>query len=280
MPLVIIFSDLDGTLLDQETYSWEEARPALERCVAERVPVILVSSKTRAEIDRLRRQMGIEAPFVSENGGGIFFPRGLKQRVPPEAEECDGLWRWKLGADYATITRVFEELRSELKFPMKGFHEMDPSEISRVTGLGPFESLLASHREFDEPFIAEFRTPSDGSLLEAAVARRGMSLSKGGRFFHLYRHGGKEDAVDKLIDWYRIDCADLVTVALGDSPNDFAMFDHVDHPVLVKSGNSFPELHRRIRRLRTTPTAGPGGWNSTVIDLLDKFQGGSNEQAC
>jgi len=280
MPLLIIFSDLDGTLLDHETYSWKEARPALERCAAEQVPVILVSSKTRAEMDRLRRKMGIEAPFVSENGGGIFFPRGLKQRVPPEAEECDGLWRWKLGADYATITKVFEELRPELPFPVKGFHEMNPLEISRITGLDTFESMLASDREFDEPFLAEFRAPSDGTLLEQAVARRGMNLSRGGRFFHLFRHNGKEDAVEKLINWYRTDCAEIVTAALGDSPNDFAMLDRVDHPVLVKSGNSFPELHRRIKRLETTSTAGPRGWNTTVIDLLDKLQGGSNEQAC
>jgi mannosyl-3-phosphoglycerate phosphatase len=278
MPLLIIFSDLDGTLLDHDTYQWEKARPALQRCSAERVPVIMVSSKTRAEMDRLRRKMGIEAPFVSENGGGIFFPPGLKQRIPPEAEECDGLWKWKLGADYATVIKVLDELRSELTFPVRGFHEMKPLEISRITGLDILESLLASTREFDEPFMAGIQTPSDEMLLQRAVARRGMNLSKGGRFYHLYRHGGKEDAVRKLITWYKNDYADIVTMALGDSPNDFAMLDRVDHPVLVKSCNSYPELHRRIKRLKLTPTAGPGGWNTAVIDLLDKLQGGSNEQ--
>jgi mannosyl-3-phosphoglycerate phosphatase len=280
MPLLIIFSDLDGTLLDHYTYRWEEARPALEKCAAEQVPVVLVSSKTRAEMNVLRKEMGIEAPFVSENGGGIFFPHGIKQRIPPEAEECDGIWKWRLGVDYATVTKAFEELRSDLTFPMKGFHEMDLSEISRLTGLDTVKSMLASDREFDEPFIAEFLTPSDDLLLQQTVARRGMNLSKGGRFYHLYRHGGKEDAVEKLINWYRTGCADIVTAALGDSPNDFAMLDRVDHPVLVKSGNSFPELHRRIKRLKITPTAGPGGWNAAVIDLLDKLQGGSNEQEC
>jgi len=277
MPLLIIFSDLDGTLLDHDTYLWEDARPALEKCTAEKVPVILVSSKTRAEMDILRKKMGIEAPFVSENGGGIFFPPGLGNRIPPEAKEDDGLWKWKLGADYYEITRTLKELRSELTFPLKGFHEMGPSEISRVTGLDPVESRLALNREFDEPFIADFRVPSDGSLLEQAVARRGLNISSGGRFFHLFRHGGKEDAVEKLINWYKAECGVIVTAALGDSPNDFAMLERVDYPVLVKSSHSFPELHHRIKRLKTTTNTGPRGWNTAVIALIDELQGGSDE---
>ena len=70
----VVFTDLDGTLLDHDTYGWEEARPALERCKRLFIPIVLVSSKTRAEMDHLRVKLSISSPFISENGGGIFFP--------------------------------------------------------------------------------------------------------------------------------------------------------------------------------------------------------------
>ncbi len=73
IPFHIIFTDLDGTLLDHDTYAWKEAEPALDLCKTLKVPVILASSKTRAEMETIRREMSISDPFIAENGGGIFF---------------------------------------------------------------------------------------------------------------------------------------------------------------------------------------------------------------
>src|SRR5262249_39570829 len=69
----IVFSDLDGTLLDARTYDWRPAERALARLAELGVPVILTSSKTRAEIEEWRRTLGNREVFVSENGGGIYF---------------------------------------------------------------------------------------------------------------------------------------------------------------------------------------------------------------
>ena len=68
-PPLIVFTDLDGTLLDHETYSLEPARPALDRLASEGIPLILASSKTAAEIDRLRAEIGCaDFPAIVENG--------------------------------------------------------------------------------------------------------------------------------------------------------------------------------------------------------------------
>ncbi len=42
----LVFTDLDGTLLNHDDYSWEAARPALEELQRQSIPLILVSSKT------------------------------------------------------------------------------------------------------------------------------------------------------------------------------------------------------------------------------------------
>jgi hypothetical protein len=51
--LPVVFSDLDGTLLDHETYSFDAARPGLDALKSRGIPLILASSKTRAEMQDL-----------------------------------------------------------------------------------------------------------------------------------------------------------------------------------------------------------------------------------
>ena len=72
----LVVSDLDGTLLHQETYSFDEALPGIASLKERQIPVILVSSKTRAEIEPIREALGLEDPFVVENGGAAYIPRG------------------------------------------------------------------------------------------------------------------------------------------------------------------------------------------------------------
>jgi len=71
----IIFTDLDGTLLDSDTYSYEKAKIALQLLKKRRIPLIFCTSKTRAEIEFWRDEVGNYDPFISENGGGIFIPK-------------------------------------------------------------------------------------------------------------------------------------------------------------------------------------------------------------
>ena len=67
-PYLIIFTDLDGTLLDSG-YSFRKAMPALRLIKEKDIPLVLCSSKTKTEIDYYRKKLENDHPFVSENGG-------------------------------------------------------------------------------------------------------------------------------------------------------------------------------------------------------------------
>ena len=75
LPLLVV-SDLDGTLLDHTTYAFDAARAALERLRDARVPLVLCTSKTRAEVEPIRAALRNAHPFIVENGGGVFVPLG------------------------------------------------------------------------------------------------------------------------------------------------------------------------------------------------------------
>jgi len=289
-PFFLIFTDLDGTLLDHNSYGWEDALPALELCRSRGVPVILASSKTRSEIDVLRRRLALSAPFISENGGGVFFPAetfegppagaslaqeptlGLEGSQALSVSRDTHLWQWSLGVPYPRLIVALREIREELGWNIKGFSDMSTKEISRLTGLDEDGSRLAAMREYDEPFIIEGQKPVDIKPLLMIARQRGLTVTSGGRFHHLQGKNDKGRAMAKVIGLYGQDHKDILSIALGDSPNDFGMLERADFPILVRSLRSFPDLKKRIPIIKTTSEMGPKGWNSAVLHMLGESE--------
>ena len=265
---IVIFTDLDGTLLDHKSYDWDRAKPALDLCKRLHIPVIMVSSKTRSELDILRQKIGLAFPFISENGGGIFFPKELSGNAPPGTFFANNLLKWPVGIDYDLLVKSLREIRDSLGWHMRGFSEMSSEEISRLTGLDLESSRLAAMREFDEPFILLEQEDADMISLRTAAEKRGLKVTKGGRFYHLHGNSDKGEAVKKVISWYKESCPDLFTIALGDSSNDFPMFEQVDQPVLIRSQQDFPGIEDEIPGLMVTHKTGPEGWNDAILEIV------------
>jgi mannosyl-3-phosphoglycerate phosphatase len=271
-PFIVIFTDLDGTLLDHDTYEWVAAKPALNHCKQNGIPLIAVSSKTRAEIEVFQQSLGIAAPFISENGGGIYLPKESHPERPEGAVSEENLWKWSLGPSYGDLVDALNDIRDELGWRILGFSDMTSEEISNYTGLDPETSHLAALREYDEPFIIAEPVEKDVTVLEKAAERRGFKITEGGRFYHIHGKKDKGEAVKRLILWYKRSQPRLITIALGDSPTDFSMLEQVDYPVLIRSSVHFPGLQNRIPGLKVTDDMGPVGWNSAVLDISGQIK--------
>jgi mannosyl-3-phosphoglycerate phosphatase len=74
--VALVATDLDGTLLDGATYDFAPARPAVEALRRAGIPLVLCSSKTRAEMVPLAAAIGAPGPLVVENGGAVVHPGG------------------------------------------------------------------------------------------------------------------------------------------------------------------------------------------------------------
>ena len=267
---LIVFTDLDGTLLDHDTYGWEPAAEALERCRELGVPVVMVSSKTRAEMERLRAGLRLDWPFVPENGGGIAFPPDCPQAPPPEAlPGGEGGHVLHLGVRYGVVTRALRQIREELGRPdLRGFSDMGVEEIARLTGLPLEDAKRSARREYDEPFVMNAPGEAELDRLERTARKRGLQVTAGGRFLHLFGGCDKGKAVSLLTEWFRRERPGARTVGLGDSPNDLPMLRRVDEPVLVRSSPSWEEMAEALPGIRVSDRPGPDGWNRAVLDLL------------
>lgn len=276
-PSMIIFTDLDGTLLDPKTYRWDAAKPALGLCREKHVPVILASSKTRAELEIVLEALALPFPFITENGGGIYFPETAFDAPPKQGERDKGRWKLSLGIPYPDVVRGFRDIREELGWRMRGFSDMTPEEIGRVTGLDPGAARLAAKREYDEPFLILEKEAKDPETLSRAAVKRGFTLTSGGRFYHLQGRHDKGRAMEEVLVRFDAIAQPVCSMALGDSENDFSMLERADYPVLIRSKRRFPGLEARIPRLRITRETGPRGWNRAVWDILRKEEEATHE---
>jgi len=269
MEKLIIFTDLDGALLDYSTYSFEKALPALELIRQHDIPLILCSSKTKTEIEYYRKKLANAHPFVSENGGGIFIPRNyfdfpLYAASFPIEEEAD-YNVIKLGARYFDLRNAVKVLQRE-GFEITGFGDMTARELAGMTSMNIDEAVMAKERDFDEPFI--YKGPSHGlPLLFRSINQKGFTFTKG-RFFHILGNSNKGTAVSILEDLYKRKYGNIKTIALGDSPNDISMLERVDFPVLVQKQDGTYDSQIDMPELIKADGIGPVGWNRALIEFL------------
>ncbi len=271
MHRILIFTDLDGTLLDASTYSHAAAAEALAAIQHRGATLILVSSKTRAELEPLRLRLNNHHPFIVENGGALYIPNGTFPFPLEESIHRDAYQVLHLGIPYPQLRAALKGIRQDLGCRLQGFGDLTLEEVAQLTGLSPADTRLAMQREHDEPFVIEGDGLAWQDLL-AAADRRGLRCTRGGRFYHLMGANDKGIASQRLIEWYgrlgRNEGQPLVTVGLGDSLNDLPMLEVVDYPILVqKPGGSYdPDV--QLPHLIRAEGVGPVGWNRSLIDLL------------
>ncbi|HEY7728012.1 MAG TPA: HAD-IIB family hydrolase [Candidatus Eisenbacteria bacterium] len=271
---LVVYSDLDGTLLDHDRYDWAPATPALDRLRDLGVPLVLSSSKTRAEIERWRERLGNRAPFICENGGALYIPEGALTHPPAEAEREAGYRRVEYGAPHDELRKVLERIARRLDLPLRGFSSLPREELARRTELAGEDLDLALRREYDEPFVAEPGLgPEEEARLRAEVRKRGLRVTKGGRFYHLLGANSKARAAADLTAAYAREWGTVTTAALGDGPNDLELLRAAAHPVVVArpDGSHAPELSAGIPRAYFARGVGPHGFAEGVFHVLSRL---------
>jgi mannosyl-3-phosphoglycerate phosphatase len=271
-PVGLVATDLDGTLLDRETYDFLPARPALDALRERGVPLVLVSSKTRAEMEPLAEEIGAAGSLVVENGGAVVAPWDAVAAWPPWGRAEGDRAVLVLGV---TRDRLLEELPVVARtagVEARPFAAMSVAEVAALLGLTEEQAALAMRREYDEPFVVEGRPSRDPDLdarLDRAARGRGLRVTHGGRVHHLTGSADKGQAVKALVHGWPGGIAGDV-VGLGDAANDLEMLLAVDRPILMPrlDGSVEPLLAARLRGAERAPSPGPAGWSAAVLAAL------------
>ncbi|WP_258872721.1 HAD-IIB family hydrolase [Thalassotalea euphylliae] len=268
----MIFTDLDGTLLDHHDYSFSAAVPMLEKLKRHQIPVIATTSKTVQEVIHLYEAMAINGPFIVENGAAVYIPQQLFTKQPEGCEVQSNFWVKTFSSPRANYIDIAQKLKTTFGDSYTHFAAMTIDEIADVTGLSLADAQLANQRQYGEPVLWRGSEVDKRAFIEAAKAL-GANILQGGRFIHLCDNCDKGKAMNWLAGEYQhqLQLANVNVIALGDSGNDIAMLETADIAVQIKSPtHSYPPLdNSKANFIYQTQGYGPIGWSEALNFVID-----------
>lgn len=263
--MYLVFTDLDGTLLDRDTYSWQAACPAIGLLRRRSIPWVLVTSKTRAEVELWRRRLDHSHPFVVENGGAAFVPSGYFPNKMSGSTRRGAYEAIEWGAPYEDLVADLRDASRESRCRVRGFHEMTVQEVAVACDLSIQQALLAKKRQYDEPFLV--MDPDRADALSRAIEDRNRNWTRGDRFWHITGDNDKAIAVEALAARYELGTSPIRTIGLGDGLNDVSFLNAVTIPVIVRSPSA-TEMKALAPNALVTDGAGPVGWNEAILAIV------------
>ncbi len=268
---LIVFTNLDGTLLDHKTYAFDAALPALQKLRDLDVPIILTSSKTVTEIKKLQADLGLSFPAIVENGAGVFVP---DDHSGPEIDQAAIN---SCARGYKLIRAHLDVLEPELRTYFRGFGDLTTLQVAQVTGVSLKDAALARQRRWSEPGIW-LGTKEGLETFKVALCQFGLVVAQGGRFLTISSAPGRHELMKRLVACYKKQDVNrdetLVVMALGNAPNDREMLQDADIGVVIPGarGGEMNDVEVNANGvIWRADHAGPAGWNQTVLAALELF---------
>ena len=190
-PRHLIFSALEGALIDPRTDSFSGAEEALSELERRKIAYVLLTSRTREQVEPIRRKLGHNHPSLRKMAEGFSFSDGYFSLRIPGAVRTARYLSIAQGRPYAEVCEALDEIAEECAVGVAGFHHMSLREIADNTGLRPRSAELARAREFDEPFY--FTSASEKDIARFVEAGAGARFRHAARpdflaFFRQVRH--------------------------------------------------------------------------------------------
>ncbi len=269
----LVITDLDGSLLNHNSYAMDAAIPAISLLQQKHIPIIFNTSKTFAESIALQQTLNIDTPLIVENGSAIYLPRS--QFAEPHCIDAakqltqqKDYWCIQLGKPQAEIRQILDSL----SLPADSYQllsECSVQQVMQLTGLAEADALQAMHRDYSEPLLW-LADDAQREAFEQLLEAQGLNTLQGGRFIHVLGNCDKGRASQKLKCLYTTCNTTVKTIVLGDSPNDAAMLSMADISVMIKSPSNQALQSLLVPHIRTRQAA-PDGWAEAIEKALSKI---------
>lgn len=262
---IVIFTDLDGTLLSHENYSYAAALPALDFIRKNSIALIFSTSKTAIEVEDLCKQTNFYHPFIAENGGLLAIPENYFSNQKTESKYKKII----IGRPRKEINYVLNDLAGSYKF--RSFYDMSIEELISHTGLDSHQANFANQRDSTEPLLWLDESSKLTNFIHQ-LEQYDLRLVSGGRFHHVMGKHDKATTMTALLQMYEKHWeAKITSIALGDSPNDLKMLQTAQYGIVIPNPHAPKMCVDNHANLRNAEHPGPQGWNDTLLALLKEL---------
>jgi len=260
---ILIFTDLDGTLLDRDTFKFDKIFNYIKELISKDISIIPTSSKTKKEIESFNKELDENLPFVTENGAAIYNLNLINASLPEKIT---------LSREISEISEIFEKkISSKLRSKCKFLKKLNLDKQSKILGLSKKRIGYAINREYTMPLLFE-GTKTEKINLFKSIQNAGLSLQEGGRVINLCDKISKALAMKKVVKVFKkISKDELVTIGVGDNFNDLEMLKNSDIPCLVFN-DKFTLEKININDCLVSKKPAPEGWEEVVKLAMDKIK--------
>ena len=294
----VVFTDIDGTLVDINTAEYGKETDKLIRLIKKRnIPLILTSAKTRLEQNKIREDLGLSDPFIVENGGAIVIPKGYfpdyalrdikypfreTQETKNEARDVNHEIVVELGKPADYIRAKLSDIRKKYGINFRGVADISVEKLSNLALISRDQAKRMAQRNYGET-ILQIQSEDIARFIKY-VQEDGMKVIHGGRFFDVTVGTDKGIAVGILKKLFMDKFHNNVTFfGIGDSTNDIPMLNLMDIPILVQRQDSswvdYGEIKMKnavdssregisSNKLIKVEGIGPNGWENAIHKII------------
>ena len=260
---IIIFTDLDGSLLNKDTFRFDEIEDYFRELISIGIKIIPNSSKTEAELSDFNNQYNLNLSFVAENGSSIHGLNLIHKNLPK---------RISLSRTTDQIYKVYNEnIPSNIKQKITFILKLKSKEQKEIFGLPLNKMKLAIKRNHSIP-IQFNGTESEKNEFINIINDCGLTIQTGGRIMNICDNTNKSKAMLKTIDLIKEEMNDeIITIGVGDNHNDIEMLKKSDYACLVKN-NNFDSSLVNIENLIKSSEPSPLGWADVIKTAIQKIK--------
>lgn len=241
----IVFSDIDGTLLDSEHKMTPLTEKAVKKLISEDIPFVIISARSPSGIYPILKEYGFNCPIVSYSGAlmldenrNILFSKGIskaeaKKIIGYIEKSCPDVTWCVYAIDQWIVSdkndpNVLREESIVRTYAVQGtVDDAESDEINKILCVCDPDKIDRLENDIKGMFPDCSVVKSCGFLLE--IMANGVS---------------KGMAAEKMCGFLNVPVENAA--AFGDSYNDESMLERVGFGVLM--GNAPDELKKRIKR--------------------------------
>ena len=259
--IVVIFTDLDGSLLHRDTFKFDSIKDYIKSLVSKGVIIIPNSSKTEKEIEKFNEELGLNLPYISENGSSIHGLNLITSNFPDKLV---------LSREKEELLKIYEnKVPEKLKEKCFQISKMSKKEKENILGQKDEKLKDALNRKYTLPFLFK-GDKNDKNRLIKILNSNSLTLQEGGRVSNLCDNINKVKSMNRVIKILKKTEDKIKTIAVGDNFNDLEMLRNCDIPCLVFN-DQFKLDQININNLIFSNKPSPEGWADVIKMALAKL---------
>ena len=269
---LIFFSDIDGTIINNNSFSYGNNVKIIKELLEAGHYVIFNSSKTFYEIDHILKSENLSIPFICETGGGVYCPRGFCGDNLNKRSDYDIIFESAKTSDFHMKIKsiLLEEFKNEVLF----FDDMSLKMKEKFSGLSAKDLERASMRDFSIPFKWH-AVNKKLNKLKSILHDFQLTVIKGGRFFHICSNFDKYSAMQHILSFmnHNFPQETFKTVGIGDSSNDIEMLNKTDYKCIVQPINNISLIEGLSnKKFILSTTHAPEGWQECIENVFNQIR--------